>query len=94
MATFINQLESIIQDRKQNPESGSYTTSLFEGGLDRILRKVGEESGELIIAAKNHDATEVSEECADLLYHVLVLLAQQGMSFSDVEAVLKARHAD
>ena len=93
MAAFIDELESIIQDRKQQPQEGSYTTSLFENGLDRILRKVGEESGELIIAAKNQDAVEVKEECADLIYHVLVMLAQQGISFSEVEAVLKARHA-
>ncbi len=90
--SFINELDSIIAERKENPSDSSYTTTLFEGGIDRILRKVGEEAGEFIIATKNEDKVEMANEAADLLYHVLVTLRASGMSVSDVEAVLRERH--
>jgi phosphoribosyl-ATP pyrophosphohydrolase len=89
---FINELELILKQRKQDLPEGSYTTTLFEGGLDRILRKVGEESGEVIIAAKNQDNAELKNEAADLFFHLLVLLQNQNMSFNDVVDVLKSRH--
>lgn len=92
MATFIHELQTLIQDRQKNLKDGSYTSDLFKHGIDRILRKVGEESGEFIIASKNGDANEITAECADLIYHVLVALTQSGVSFSEVEKELSSRH--
>ncbi len=92
MLTFISQLETIIENRKEKLPEGSYTTTLFKAGLDRILRKIGEESGELIIAGKNQNKTEIANEAADLLFHILVLLHNEGLSLKDVEEVLKNRH--
>lgn len=92
MLEFITQLESIIEKRKKELPTGSYTTQLFQGGLDRILRKIVEEAGEVIIAGKNQDKTELSNESADLIFHLLVLLHQQGLSFKDVVTVLEKRH--
>ena len=89
---FLNQLEEIINNRKDNPSESSYTSQLFEGGLDRILKKIGEEAGEVIIAAKNNDLNELSNESADLLFHLLILLKQQGLQLSDVVSVLESRH--
>ncbi len=89
---FLNQLEAIIKDRKDNPSETSYTSQLFEGGLDRILKKIGEEAGEVIIAAKNNDTNELTNESADLLFHLLIVLQQQGLSLSDVVAQLESRH--
>lgn len=92
MTDFINQLDKIVSERKEALPEGSYTTSLFKGGLDRILRKVGEETGEVIIAAKNQDSDELLNETADLLFHLIVMLRDQGLSFSDVVGVLEKRH--
>ena len=89
---FLNELDSIIEERKKTLPEGSYTTTLFQGGIDRILRKVGEEAGEVIIAAKNHDKDELSNEVSDLLFHIMVLLQDQGLSLKDVVSVLEARH--
>ena len=89
---FIEELEQIIKQRQESPDKGSYTASLFEGGMDRILKKVGEEAGEVLIAAKNSDSDEFKHEVADLLYHVMVLLAEKGISVHEVDAVLKQRH--
>lgn len=94
MIEFLEQLDTLLKNRKALLPEGSYTTSLFEGGLDRILRKVGEESGEVIIAAKNQDRDELKNEVADLLYHVMVLLHDQGLSLSDVSEQLSKRHSD
>lgn len=92
MLSFLTQLEAVIHSRKEKMPEGSYATSLFKDGLDRILRKIGEESGELIIAAKNQDKTQISNEAADLLFHMIILLHQQGMSLTDVVEVLRQRH--
>jgi phosphoribosyl-AMP cyclohydrolase / phosphoribosyl-ATP pyrophosphohydrolase len=92
MCQFIETLEQIIKDRKENPVPGSYTTSLFEKGLDRILKKIGEEAGEVIIAAKNNDKEELTNEAADLIYHLIVTLQHQNVSLKDVYSVLEARH--
>ena len=89
---FLNQLEEIINNRKDSPSESSYTSKLFEGGLDRILKKIGEEAGEVIIAAKNNDPNELSNESADLLFHLLILLKQQGLQLSDVVSILESRH--
>ena len=92
MTNFINKLEDIIKDRKQNPSDASYTSKLISSGLDRVLKKIGEEAGEVIIAAKNHDKNELSNEAADLLFHLLIVLQEEGLSFKDVISVLEQRH--
>lgn len=85
-------LEKLIQERKEKMPEGAYTTYLFEKGIDKILKKVGEEAAEVIIAAKNRDIEELKWESADLLYHMLVLLREQKLSFKEVLAVLEKRH--
>ena len=90
---FLTELEGLIAERKAEMPEGSYTTYLFEKGVDKILKKVGEESAEVIIAAKNRDAEELSMESADLLYHLFVLLQEQELPFQAVLDVLKARHS-
>ncbi|MET1181350.1 bifunctional phosphoribosyl-AMP cyclohydrolase/phosphoribosyl-ATP diphosphatase HisIE [Peribacillus simplex] len=92
--TFLTELERLIEKRKSERPEGSYTTYLFDKGVDKILKKVGEEAAEVIIAAKNRDAEELSMESADLLYHLFVLLREQELPFQAVLDVLKARHAD
>ncbi|MCM3167321.1 MULTISPECIES: bifunctional phosphoribosyl-AMP cyclohydrolase/phosphoribosyl-ATP diphosphatase HisIE [Peribacillus] len=92
--TFLTELERLIEKRKSEMPEGSYTTYLFDKGVDKILKKVGEEAAEVIIAAKNRDAEELSMESADLLYHLFVLLQEQELPFQAVLDVLKARHAD
>ncbi len=90
--TFLSKLDELLKERYNNPKEGSYTSTLFEQGVDRIARKVGEEAAELIIAAKNNDPEEFSNEAADLLYHVMVLCREQGLSLQDVVDVLEKRH--
>jgi phosphoribosyl-AMP cyclohydrolase / phosphoribosyl-ATP pyrophosphohydrolase len=85
-------LEKIIQERKKNPKQGSYTTSLFESGINKIAQKVGEEAVELIIESKDNDKNLFLSEAADLMYHYLVLLTAKGYSFDDVKQILKQRH--
>lgn len=80
-----------ILDRKANPEQGSYTTYLFEKGLEKILKKVGEESTEVIIASCKHDKEEVINEYGDLIYHLLVLMAELGITLDDIHAVMEER---
>ena len=89
------QLESLYQlllGRKKDLPEGSYTTYLFQKGLDKILKKVGEETTEVIIAAKAEDKAETIYEIADLTYHVLVLMAQQGITVEDIRKELAGRH--
>lgn len=74
----------IIRDRKLNPKSGSYTNYLFDKGIDKILKKVGEEATEIIIAAKNPDPEEIKYEISDFLYHVMVLMVERGVTWNDV----------
>ena len=85
-------LFELIKGRKTNKKEGSYTTYLFEKGLDKILKKVGEESTEVIIAAKDMDKKETVYEIADLCYHVLVLMAEAGISIDDITKELASRH--
>ena len=89
---FLNQLEEIIDDRLSKKEKGSYVYGLVSSGIDRLLKKVGEEAGEVIIAAKNNDSKELLNESADLLFHMILTLKSQGHSIEDVVAVLKSRH--
>lgn len=85
-------LVNLIEGRKKEKVEGSYTTYLFEKGLDKILKKVGEESTEVIIAAKADDKKETIYEIADLTYHLLVLMIQMGISLEDVHRELASRH--
>ena len=86
------QLYELIKDRKTEKKEGSYTTYLFEKGLDKILKKVGEESTEVIIAAKAMDKPETIYEIADLIYHLTVLMVEAGISLEDIRAELASRH--
>ena len=87
----LNELYAVIADRKANPKEGSYTNYLFDKGLDKILKKVGEESTEVVIAAKNTDPQEVIYESADLLYHLLVLLVEKGIPYEAITEELAKR---
>lgn len=73
-----------IADRKEHPKEGSYTNYLFEKGLDKILKKVGEEATEIVIAAKNKNPEEIKYEVADFLYHAMVLMVEKGVSWEDI----------
>lgn len=84
-------LDDILKDRKENPVEGSYTTYLYEKGVDKILKKVGEESAEVIIAAKNPDKLELIYETSDLIYHLLVLLNEQGVDLQEIKDQLMGR---
>lgn len=88
---MLNTLYTEALSRKQQPKDGSYTNYLYDKGLDKILKKVGEEATEVIIGAKNADKVEIANETADLLYHLAVMLVETGVSPEDVEAVLKDR---
>ena len=85
-------LLELIRGRKTDRKEGSYTTYLFDKGLDKILKKVGEESTEVIIAAKSDDKRETVYEIADLAYHVMVLMVQMGISLEDIHRELASRH--
>ena len=89
---MLNELFAIIKDRQVNPTAESYTARLFAAGEDAILKKVGEEAMEVILAAKGQGDQRVVEEVADLFYHSLVLLAQCGLALDDVEEELRRRH--
>ena len=89
---FLAELERIISQRKVERPEGSYVVKLLEAGVDRILKKVAEEAGEVIIAAKNEDRAELVYETGDLLFHLLVLLARQDVALSEVLAELARRH--
>ncbi len=91
-AFSLSSLMKLIEGRKTNKQEGSYTTYLFEKGIDKILKKVGEESTEVIIAGKADDKAETIYEIGDLVYHVLVLMVEMGISIDDVMAELKSRH--
>ncbi len=88
----IENLEELLAGRKAEMPEGSYTTYLFEKGIDKILKKVGEESTEVIIAAKADDKAETIYEIADLAYHVMVLMTEMGISVEDVKKELASRH--
>lgn len=82
---------AIILDRKANPKEGSYTNYLFDKGLDKILKKVGEEATEIVIAAKNPDAEEIKYEISDFLYHMMVLMAEKGVTWEEITQELSQR---
>ena len=88
----LNGLMELIEGRKKEKKEGSYTTYLFEKGLDKILKKVGEETTEVIIAAKDQDRRETIYEIADLTYHGMVLMIEAGLSLEDIHRELASRH--
>lgn len=90
---FLIDLETIIRDRLENPVDDSYTARLAEAGNKRIAQKVGEEGVELALAGAAENRDEIVDEAADLMYHLIVLLANQGLALADVSARLKTRHA-
>ncbi|HHY63416.1 MAG TPA: phosphoribosyl-ATP diphosphatase [Clostridiaceae bacterium] len=85
------EIYDVISDRKVNPKEGSYTNYLFEKGIDKICKKVGEEAAEVIIAAKNNNPGEIRYEVADLIYHLTVLLVNQGLTWDDICQELETR---
>ena len=89
---FLDQLGLLIADRHAKMPAGSYTTSLFADGKDRIAQKVGEEGVELALARMRDDKTQIANETADLLFHVMVLLQDAGLTLGDVIEVLEERH--
>lgn len=89
--SIIEKLYAKIVDRKENPKEDSYTNYLFNKGIDKILKKVGEESAEVIIASKNNSKDELIYESSDLVYHMLVLLINQGLSLDDIKKELEKR---
>lgn len=91
-AFSLDSLMTLIEGRKTEKKEGSYTTYLFEKGIDKILKKVGEESTEVIIAGKADDKAETIYEISDLTYHVLVLMVQMGISIDDIKRELASRH--
>lgn len=88
----LDALMELIRGRKTNPQKGSYTTYLFQKGLDKILKKIGEESTEVIIAAKDNDPKETIYEISDLVYHVMVMMIEQDISLEDIRKELASRH--
>ena len=91
MSSVIEQLFATIEQRKQNPSPNSYTSSLFDTGENEILKKIGEEAVEVIIAAKGEGDERVIYEMSDLIYHNLVLLAQRNLNWTDIETELARR---
>ena len=85
-------LMEMLEGRRQTPVEGSYTSYLFGKGLDKILKKIGEESTEVIIAAKDHDRANTIYEIGDLMYHVMVLMVQEGISLDEIRQEMAGRH--
>lgn len=90
-STILQQVYDVVCDRRDNPQEGSYTNYLFEKGIDKMLKKVGEESAEVIIAAKNTDNDELIYEVSDLFYHLMVLLVEKGVKLEQVWQELSSR---
>jgi phosphoribosyl-ATP pyrophosphohydrolase/phosphoribosyl-AMP cyclohydrolase len=88
---ILDELYSVIVDRKDNPREGSYTNYLFDKGIDKILKKIGEETAEVIIGSKNEGNTEVIYESADLLYHLMVLFVEKGITLDEIYDELQKR---
>ena len=87
----LSELYEVVLKRKVNRVEGSYTSYLFDKGLDKILKKIGEESAEVIIAAKNDDKSELIYEISDLLYHLTVLMVEKGVDYKDIDEELEKR---
>lgn len=91
MSEAFKEMYDVIVSRRAEPQEGSYTCYLFDKGLDKILKKCGEECTEMVIAAKNHDNEELANEINDVLYHMAVLMAERGLTVEEVEAVMRER---
>jgi phosphoribosyl-ATP pyrophosphohydrolase/phosphoribosyl-AMP cyclohydrolase len=91
---FLDYLFKLVKQRKIEMPEKSYTTHLFERGPDRIIQKVGEEAVETVIAAKNRDKNEIVNEVSDLFFHLMVMLAEQGIELSEIVGNLQQRHSD
>lgn len=89
---MLGKLYNRIADRKENPVEGSYTNYLFDKGIDKILKKVGEETSEVIIASKNNSRDEMTYEISDLIYHLLVLMVYRGLTIDDIKKELNKRY--
>ena len=89
---FLFKLESVLKERKEKLPEKSYTANLFRDGEDRILKKIAEEAGEVLLASKNHDRQEIVHESADLLFHLMVNLVNEGVSLNDIVRELEKRH--
>ena len=90
---ILRELYSVIQDRKEHPVEGSYTNYLFDKGTDKISKKLGEEAVEVVIAASQRDRKATIQEIAELEYHLLVLMADRGITLDDVETELRSRRS-
>lgn len=90
--TIFDEVMATILHRKENPKEGSYTNYLFDKGIDKILKKVGEEATEIVIAAKNPDSDELKYEICDFLYHMMVLMAERGVTWKEITKELAGRH--
>lgn len=88
---IVDELYGVVKDRVENPREGSYTNYLIENGVDKIAKKVGEEACEVVIASKNEDKGEKIAEISDLIYHLVVLMVQQGITLDEIYDELKKR---
>ena len=91
MMDAFKDMYDVVVDRRANPQEGSYTCYLFDKGINKILKKCGEECTEMVIAAKNEDNDELKNEIADLMYHIMVMCVERGLPWSEVETVLAER---
>ncbi len=91
MMDAFKDMYNVVVDRRANPQEGSYTCYLFDKGIDKILKKCGEECTEMVIAAKNNDKEELANEINDLLYHMIVMMAERGVTVEDVETIMVER---
>ncbi len=91
MTDVIKGLYEVAKQRKADPQEGSYTCYLFDKGIDKILKKCGEECTEMVIAAKNEDNEELSIEICDLIYHMIVMMVERGVTVEEVEGILEER---
>lgn len=91
MSEAFKEMYDVIVNRRDDPQEGSYTCYLFDKGLDKILKKCGEECTEMVIAAKNHDNEELANEINDVLYHMAVLMVECGLSVEEVDEIMRER---
>ena len=91
MMDAFKDMYDVVVDRRANPQEGSYTCYLFDKGIDKILKKCGEECTEMVIAAKNNDKSELANEINDLLYHMIVMMVDRGVTVEDIEEIMVER---
>lgn len=91
MMDAFKDMYDVVVNRRANPQEGSYTCYLFDKGIDKILKKCGEECTEMVIAAKNNDKEELANEINDLLYHMIVMMAERGVTVEDIEKIMIER---